>query len=351
MALLQRAVHADEDTSFRINLRDDSSYTSLIAKGVGDPWKSSVITHTPSGCTLSIDGPNGAENYSGTSNSRKCSYVLYAEANAETLEMSRLNAEYTFDAEASRSPSKPTKASPEDSEPDPDNPYDHRHYLNDVQINGIYSPLPSRASTPLLAPTPRASSPSIFQIDPPGGPRSRSDLGAASKERTGIPQMHDRRRHERTTAPMAMHGRQSPAAPTIGSSTAPPPTDRTEAFDGLIIEEDDDEKPPPKRQRMALIPNSGPISLTRATSTPAERSRVASPVPQHESAVQDDDVEDFELPAPVARRPDPPARRESMLDAEAVQGILDAFNEEDENQDATSEVQQSKENESESEEE
>lgn len=206
-----------------------------------------------------------------------------------------------------------------DEEPDPDNPYDYRHYLHVSTVDGSHSRPPSNSGTPLLAAMSYSGSPRPPKSGLEGGKGPRSNAAKAPRNSARPPKVKVQRRATSGERPRA----------TAASETK-------DSFGGLIIE--DSSQPTPKRQRF-LTPDGGPISLHRAASTPRDLSFPGSPTGLGEEANsseldagsegkdEDGDVEDLELPAPAAARRAPLTRRQSAWEPDEVEHLLAALNE------------------------
>lgn len=328
-------INPEANTTFQLRI---AKHASICAVNRPSHTKTGGIGRIKKGiddeCTLSVDKDDEAQQYSGRCNSLKTSFVLMPTEIENVLDLVPLETEYDF-GEWQSPPQANGHAglpSPNDDEPDPENPYDYRHYLHEIEDKCHLSPYPSTASTPLLEPTPRASSPLTIISDTdslPNMPATLKQRKAAAAESRKLTQSQSRKRSVR------------PRSPLPGQESSPAPaSSRPDADDsGLIIE--DYLKPAAKRQRMTTS-STGPMSLARASSTPRAPSPEATPVlhtassgdDEEDEDDEDDDVEDFRLPDPAAEIPISLDRKDSVFDPVAVSNLLAAFGEEDEGEDS-----------------
>lgn len=327
MATRPRTIDPDASATFKLRIAGDASICTVNRSPSKARWgPGRIIRGLGDECTLSVNKDDEAQQFPGRISALETSFVLMSTETANVLELVPLETEYDFDEPKSLAQGNGhAELSPQnDDEPDPDNPYDYRHYLHEVETNGQLSPYSSTAGTPLLAPTPRASSPMMLIPDTeslPSMPTTRKQRKAAAAASHKATQSQTRKQPVQRVSPHpAQHFSPAPV------SSSPDITNG-----GLIIE--DYSQPTPKRQRTATS-NIGPISLARASSTPREPSREAIPAlhtasigDDEEEEVDDDDgdVEDFRLPDPAAGLSDPSDRKDSIFDPVAVSNLLAAF--------------------------
>lgn len=202
-------------------------------------------------------------------------------------------------------------------EPDPDNVYDFRHYLNEAPVK-VDKPK-STVSTPVSLPSKTRAKPLPSKSLVKEAPKKRKSVGNAVQTKT--------KRVKET--PKAMPPSEVPEVRLSRRATEKSEAVHSDADDGeLILENDDDDvraTAPKRPSSMAMALSGqlggGPISLHSAASSPA--SHVQSPAgaesPQaeatyefdfggddsdepHQADDEDGDVEDLELPSPVQER-------------------------------------------------
>lgn len=327
MATLLNAIDLEASTTFKLRIAKHTTTCTVKRPASKTTWRSSgIIRGSNDECSLSVNGRDAEQQFSGRSTIPKTSFVLMPTEIDEVLELLPLQIEYDFGESDTLAQINGHMESPSPNAdvPDPDNPYDYRHYL---QSNGHLSPYPSTTATPLLAPMSRASSPMMLCSDTeslPSMPTGRRPRKTAAVSSRGPTQSQSHKRPiQRTSAP-AM---KTPLPAPVKSSP-----DREDM--DLVIE--DYSQPPPKRQRTAKS-TMGPISLAQAARTPREHSQEAtlrldiasSADDEDEENADDHDIEDFRLPDPAAGPPDSSDRKDSIFDPVAVSNLLAAFQEDD----------------------
>ena len=279
-------------------------------------------------CTLSVGPQDSAKDCSGTAAKQKTSFILRRAADEGTLELVPLNLEIDFRNSASATQISVYQSNSQSSnEPNPNNPYDYRHYLNDTDTNGSFSPRPSNVPTPQFMGTPRASSPMVMLSetdDLPSMAVSHSDRKKASQKEAQASKKAQRRRVQRP----AIH-----AAPKhLGSS----PDDDARSMYTL-----DSTEHQSKRQRIAKEPPSAPGERLSKQSKD-----VLVDVQDASSGYEDDDesdgANDEELPESNATQLHAPQPRHEILDAAALsrslQAAFEAGDDDDEVEEKTAEA-------------
>lgn len=330
------------------NLSSGTRSTNISAQG---PSQSSL------NITDNEDGKTSVYKYSGQQRKSKKSYVLIFNQDTQTCTLEPLSSTYNFNIHSTpweSSSSKLVQQYPQlqakeedhpglddadnieegvsDEEPDPDNPYDYRHYIN---IARDVSPTPS----PLLRPTNTGNTPGLHSARPkptaeakprsrpatktdPLRPAQRKPISKAPQRPTPTVRL-DRRA---STRPGDGSEKRGPKLPKSGSkgaaksdyyvhssdddeepTTSQPaareqssPSDVDDDVDfntgGGGLEIDFGDSPPTKRKNKVLaLPGSahgGPISLHSAANSP--NSRVVTPRQQRKDRKTEDLVIDFD---------------------------------------------------------
>lgn len=319
MAKVQlKPIDLSETASFRLKLNTAerlASYRFSNEKQAAN----AVVSQDGRSCHIPTGDGGHASKQFGTVNEQKSSFVIRRTLDEDVLELVPLDTEYDFtndQAESQDTTKGDSSTSPSD-EPDPNNPYDYRHYLNNTDANGWHSPAPSTIGTPILAATPHGSSPVVFLSDAdelPSMAVTRRDRKIASQKAERAARKPQSRRPDHPVVSS------SPVKPARAS----PINDKR----GTTI--DSDPQRAAKRQRLI----GSEEARARADAQAITTSDDASSGYEDDVEDEDGDVEDLELTDTVNERPQPPPRRQSVLDAEAV--ILAAFEEEEEEEGGTS---------------
>ena len=178
----------------------------------------------------------------------------------------------------------------ENTAPDPNNPYDYRHFLNHGGRSP--SPAPSAVSSPVPNHAHSFTSPAMTAINP------RKQKNGPSK-----PKEKPQRRHEkaRYLSPM-------PTSETGDEDGETADADLDADIDELVIDLGDSEAGQKKPWRSALgVLNEGPISLRSAASSMSPSVRGESDVEKKDSvhSEEDEDVDVIDL-GETAAEPAPP---------------------------------------------
>ncbi|KAF2427217.1 hypothetical protein EJ08DRAFT_651501 [Tothia fuscella] len=303
-------------------------------------------SHATLKITDNEEGKTSIYKYSGHQRNSKKSYALIFDQNNQTCTLQPLSSEYNFniqstpwEASASKLAQQYKQLQPKptsedaaedfedessDVEPDPDNPYDYRHYLK----------ASSRSPSPGLRPTTAANTPNLastrmrpaVDAKPRKHPPTKTDpLRAAPRKPTKTAQRPTPtvRLDRRASTRPGDSEKRGPKLPKGGGKSAAKSDyyvhssdeeDEPMASQATIAEhssEDEDEdvagaqgggleidfgdSPPAKRKTKALALSGafsvGPISLHSAANSP--RSQVVTPRQQTKKSRKDDDVIDF----------------------------------------------------------
>lgn len=309
----QSFVDVSKPATFPIHLSNGPPVTTVTLDNFDHGLDERTIARDGDDFFLSMKQSSNCQDRKGKLHVHQSSAVLSWSSSEQRFDLRPLESEYTFAAEAG-DPTDEVKGI--DDGPDPNNPYDYRHYLDRPITNGTHSPALSAMSTPMHASTPYGSSPLILPLDTEARP--------GSSRRPPASQRH------------AQGARKPLARPAID----PPQRISNQPLStGLIVE--DESKRSRKRQRLDATRDGESTPVSRTASTPRDTHEVQSPPldtgdldsesgsrHQDDANDADDDVDEFELPAPASGRPSSIQRRKSVLDAEELEALYNAFEEE-----------------------
>lgn len=305
-------VDISEPSSFPVRFAEGPSVRAISVDDLNSDLHDAILARKGVECTLSVRHVDSSNDRRGKHEVPQSSAALLWNSNEQRFDLRSIDFEYRFTHHTGGQEQS-------DDEPDPSNPYDYRHYLDRPIMNGVQSPALSAISTPMHVSTPYATSPLILPHDTEARPGSSRGALAA------------KRRPYDTGKPTARSAAQHPhriSAPLEQSQSS-----------GWII--DDGSEPSYKRQRLDAAQIRRPMSISPAENTPRDMNQVASsPLPiedldseaesHHDDNMDDanDDVEELELPAPASGRPQGTVRRKSVLNADELQALYNAFEEE-----------------------